>query len=436
LTDEKIYRESVRRSTIEGDLYIENGRVEAEEETLHVTGVIRCERDCELVGNIEAAELFSNRGDIIIRGSIKTGVIELRHGRLNVTGSVETEELYVSKSLNVTEDLTTKKMRIGGSIKVLGNVEAEKVRVGGSLTVEHDAKIDNLNVGGSCRIEGRSISKLIDVGGSFKAREVESEEVDSGGSFTSYGPVALESIRVGGTVNVGGGTIRRRIDVGGTFKSKEHLEFGDISVGGTVKLYGGGKGEIIDIGGTLSAEEKLSFTKLDVGGTVKLYGGGEGEELIVGGSMKCRGDLVISDHVKVGGKINVDGELSAKSIRVGGKLEADKVVAQQYIETNILYTRYGAKAARIEIDRRGKVRGPLIGDIITIKDRASVEDIHGDRIQLRRGCRAGNLYGKVIWIDTGCDVDSVTYTDELRADASVRIRRGAQKSDELPEPPI
>jgi len=436
LTDEKVYRETARKGTIEGNLYIANGRVEAEEDKLIVIGVIRCERDCELVGNIEASELLSNRGDITIRGSVKTGLIELRHGRLEVTGSVETNELRVSKSLSVDEDLTAKKIRVGGSIKVLGNVDAESARVGGSLTVEHDAKIDNLNVGGSCRIEGRANSKLINVGGSFKAGEVESEEIDSGGSFTAYGPVNLDSIRVGGTVKVGGGTIRRRIDVGGTFKSKEHLEFGDISVGGTVKLEGGGKGEIIDIGGTLNAEERLSFTKLDVGGTVKLYGGGEGEELIVGGTMKCRGDLVISDHVKVGGKIAVDGDLSAKSIRVGGRLEADKVVAKQYIETNVLYTRYGAKATRIEIERRGKVRGPLIGDIVTIKDRASVEDIYADRIQLRRGCRAGNLYGNVIWIDTGCDVDSVTYTDELRADASVRIRRGSQKSEELPEPPI
>jgi cytoskeletal protein CcmA (bactofilin family) len=436
LTDKKVYRETARMSTIEGDLYIENGRVEAEEDKLIVTGAIRCEHDCELVGDIEATELFSNRGDVLLRGSIKADKIELRHGRLDVSKSVITNEVRVDKSLKVDENLKAGLIRVGGSVNVRGETEAEKARVGGSFSVERDAKIDVLNVGGSCRIEGKATSKLIDVGGSFKAGEVESEEVDSGGSFTAYGPVNLESIRVGGTARVSGGTIRRRIDVGGTFRSNEYLEFGDISVGGTVKLKGGGKGEIIDIGGTLSAEEKLSFTKLDVGGTVKLYGGGEGEELIVGGTMKCRGDLVISDHVKVGGKIAVDGDLSAKSIRVGGKLEADKVVAEQYIETNILYTRNGAKATRIEIERRGKVRGPLIGDIITIKDRASVEDVYAERIQLRRGCRAGNLYGNVVWIDTGCDVDSVTYTDELRADASVRIRSGSQKSEELPEPPI
>ena len=55
MTDEKVYRETARKGTIEGDLYVENGRVEAEEDKLIVTGVIRCERDCELIGNIEAS---------------------------------------------------------------------------------------------------------------------------------------------------------------------------------------------------------------------------------------------------------------------------------------------------------------------------------------------------------------------------------------------
>lgn len=436
LTDERVYRETAQRGTVEGDLYIENGRVEAVEEKLVVSGVIRCERDCELIGDIEAAELFSNRGDVTIRGALRANKIELRHGRLDVSGSVITDELRIEKSLNVDENLYAKYMRVGGSASIRGDAEAERARIGGSLTVQKDVKIENLNVGGSCRIEGKAESKIIDVGGSFKAGEVESEEIDLGGSFTSYGPVNLESIRVGGTVKIGGGSVRRRIDVGGALNSSEHLTFGDISVGGTVRLDGGGTGQIIDVGGTLKVEEKLHFTKLDVGGTVKLYSGGEGEELIVGGTMKCRGDLSIHNHIKVGGKIAVDGDVTADSIRVGGKLEADKVVAQKYIETSILYTRQGAKATRIEIERRGKVRGPLVGDIVTIKDRASVEDIYANRIQLRRGCKAGNLYGRVIWIDTGCDVDSVTYTEELRSDSSVRIRHGSKKSDELAEPPV
>ena len=118
MTDEKVYRETARMSTIEGDLYIENGRVEAEEEKLIVTGVIRCERDCELVGDIETTELFSHRGDVLLRGSIKSDKIELRHGRLDVSKSVITNEVRVDKSLKVDENLKAGLIRVGGSINV------------------------------------------------------------------------------------------------------------------------------------------------------------------------------------------------------------------------------------------------------------------------------------------------------------------------------
>jgi cytoskeletal protein CcmA (bactofilin family) len=230
--------------------------------------------------------------------------------------------------------------------------------------------------------------------------------------------------------------VKGRIDVGGTLKSSEYLEFGDINVGGTVKLENGGSGQLIDVGGTFSSEGALRFTRIDVGGTVKLEGGAEGEDLSVGGTLKSGGDFTLSNRLKVGGSVSVDGVLRIASVRVGGKIEADKIYAEQFIETSSISTRYGAKATRIEIERKGIVRGPLVGEIITLKDRAEAEDVYADRIQLRGGCRAGNLYGRVIRIDSRCDVESVTYTEELRADDSVRIRNGSQKSEKLPEPPI
>jgi cytoskeletal protein CcmA (bactofilin family) len=156
----------------------------------------------------------------------------------------------------------------------------------------------------------------------------------------------------------------------------------------------------------------------------------------VGGTLRVYGDLTLSNRLKVGGKVAVDGTLEASSVRVGGKIEADKIIAEQFIETSTLKTRYGAKATRIEIERRGSVYGPLVGEIVTLKDRVSAEDIHADRIQLRGGCKAGNLYGRIVRIDSQCEVDSVTYTEELRADSSVKIRNGSRKSEKLPDPPI
>jgi hypothetical protein len=74
--------------------------------------------------------------------------------------------------------------------------------------------------------------------------------------------------------------------------------------------------------------------------------------------------------------------------------------------------------------------------VIIVKDRSRVEDIHGDDVQLRRGCRAGAVYGKRVSIEGGCDVDRVEYTESLRADPSVSFRSAPQKVEKLPEPPL
>ena len=68
MTDERIYRESAKLGAIDGDLYIEDGRVEATDGKISVTGAIRCERDCELVGEVEAREIYSPWGDVYVRG--------------------------------------------------------------------------------------------------------------------------------------------------------------------------------------------------------------------------------------------------------------------------------------------------------------------------------------------------------------------------------
>ena len=436
MTDERVYRESAKMGPIDGDLYIEDGRVEATDGKLTVKGAIRCERDCELVGEIEAREIYSPRGDVYVRGSVKVERIELKHGRLNVTGSLESGEIRVSKSMDIGGELKSDNARVGGSLEVTGNVEAGKIKVGGTFHANRDAKVDYVDVGGSYTVLGKVTSRSIDIGGTLRTNEIEAEDIDVGGTFTAEGPATVESIKVGGTVKLSGGKVKRRIDVGGTLKSSEFIDFGDINVGGTVKLEGGGKGQLIDVGGTLSSDEHLSFTRIDVGGTVSLDRGADGEDLTVGGSLKSRGDFTLSNRLKVGGRASVEGTLKVNSVRVGGRIEADKVLAEQFIETSDIRTRYGAKATRIEIERRGTVRGPLIGDIVTLKERAEADDIYADRIQLRGRCSAGNLYGRIIRIDSRCELQSVTYTEELSADGSVIIRGGSQKSEKLPDPPI
>ena len=128
--------------------------------------------------------------------------------------------------------------------------------------------------------------------------------------------------------------------------------------------------------------------------------------------------------------------MKADSIRVGGKLEADKAEAEKFIETSVLRTRLGAKAKRIELGRRGEARGPLIGEVVVVKERCSVEDVWGDEIQLRGRAQARRLYGRKVHVEHGCDVESVVYTEELRSEPSVRMGTPPQKAEKLPDPPF
>ena len=57
----------------------------------------------------------------------------------------------------------------------------------------------------------------------------------------------------------------------------------------------------------------------------------------------------------------------------GPSFDKDRVEAEQFIETSVLRTRHGAKATRIEISRKGNVEGPLIGEIIILKDKVEAQ---------------------------------------------------------------
>jgi hypothetical protein len=114
-----------------------------------------------------------------------------------------------------------------------------------------------------------------------------------------------------------------------------------------------------------------------------------------------------------------------------GKIESDK-----FIETYYLRTLRGAKASRIEISRRGIAHGPLIGKVIIVKERSSIEDVYGDEVHLRSGVRAGKIVGRRIILEHGCEVDEVIYSEQLRSDSGVRVRVPPKKTEELPKPPF
>ena len=58
-------------------------------------------------------------------------------------------------------------------------------------------------------------------------------------------------------------------------------------------------------------------------------------------------------------------------------------------------------------------------------------------MELRRGCRADNVYAARIDVERGCRIrGEVKYTESLSADRDVDFGRPPEKTEKLPPPPI
>ena len=424
---------------VEGDLIVDSGTVRAIKPgfMVKVTGVTDCNDDCIFESSLSTTELRGKGGDVTVEGDLEVEKsIKINRGSLEVFRNLKAEKLDVDRSTRVSGEMLVEDIRVGGTVRVKGVAKAYQLDVGGSFRAESDTEIDEIDVGGSVNVDGKTKSKSISVGGSFKGYgHVEASIIDVGGTVRIDAKVDLDEIDVGGSVRLSGGSVKT-VKVGGSFRSSKPINFENIRVGGTVKI-AGGSGENIDVGGTLRCDGDLTFDAIDVGGTVRIDGNAKGNNVEVGGTIKVRNSLNLTKDLRVGGKAQIGNDLNARSVLVGGKVEAEKIVASEEIRTNILCTREGAKSDYIELGRRGEAEGPLIARKVLIRERARVEEVYAETVTLRRGARAVNLYANEIIIENDCRISgNIMYTKELRTDRDVRFSSEPEKTEKLPEPPF
>ncbi|MGD2200687.1 MAG: hypothetical protein PVJ38_03515 [Candidatus Bathyarchaeota archaeon] len=432
-------RTSKEINRVDGDLYIDDATVKAGRPggVIEVSGMTEYRNDCFIESGLETDRLRGSGGDIVVDGDLTAkNSIRIRHGELEVRGDLETIKLDVDRRVKVSGNMKTDLARVGGSLRVKGDTKAARVDVGGSFKVDSDADVGEIDVGGSVKVEGSTKSGLINVGGTFKGYgPVEAEKIDVGGSVKLEDKADVEEIDVGGSVKV----VRGRtgdVKVGGSFKAREPINFSTIKVGGSVKIAGGIGGHV-DVGGSFKSDGDLTFQTIDVGGTVKIDGSGKGGNIDVGGTVRVRGDLDLQDELKVGGKADIGGVLKARVVRVGGRVEGEKIEAQDLIKTNTLRTRLGAKAGEIDIGRRGEAEGPLIAGRVLVRERARVEDVYADTVYLRRGSRAVNIYARKVTVENRCIITGqVKFTEEVNIDRDARLSYEPEKVESLPEPPF
>lgn len=396
-------RSTVTLDVVEGNLKVGDGATIKGVGTpskVKVSGMVYCEGHCTFECNLQA-ESFKGEEDITILGDleIKNGIC-VKDGRLEVAGKMTAGNVDVDERLLVGGDLIAEKIDVGGTLEVEGNTTAQKIDVGGRFIGKGEAKISDIDVGGSVMIESKSQIDYIDVGGS---------------------------------VNVKGGKIGK-VDVGGSFESKDSLEFDSIDVGGSVRLSGTNVGNDVDVGGSLRVDGNIKFRKIDVGGVIEISGWAEGDFIDVGGKLYVGEFLKLSGKIDVGGKAEVNGDLTAQTIDVGGSLEANQIQAEDTVSVGgALETKMGTKASKVKIGKHGEVTGPIFAEEALIREKAHVEDIHAKTIILKEKVTARSLYGEKIFVGSQCHVTGeVQYTESLEAEKDVFFAKTPQKVEKLP----
>jgi hypothetical protein len=158
----------------------------------------------------------------------------------------------------------------------------------------------------------------------------------------------------------------------------------------------------------------------------------------------------------VSGVTNVRDGLSAGRAKINGRFAAKKAIIDEEADiSGTLETRDGMKANTVLVRTGSRCRGPLVAGTVVVGQSgpgfsafalgqrmrvqagtSQVEDVYADRVSLGAGSRAGRIFAKTVALGSGCDIEEVTYVDELKTSDHVKIQRTVKKVATLPEPPL
>jgi cytoskeletal protein CcmA (bactofilin family) len=399
---------SVRLGRVEGQLTVgNNARIQAEDgRLLIVTGGAEFKGNAKLDCNLECESLRLER-----------------FGRLKTTG-----DLMVHKALDVSN-----------SIEVGGTVKAESVDVGGHI-IARSVLCKRMRVGGTAEVLDMLSADSVEVGGKIEAR----------------GKLDVKDLQVGGKAELGGGTIMGTINVGGKFETSSGLEFGELRIYGVGSLAMASKGRKIVASGKLDAGGDLQCDEIDISGVASVSGDCKAVRVEVNGKLDVSGSLTASDRLDVHGLTGVSKILSGGTLRVGGRLSAERAIFSQDAELfGSLETRSGLKARSVVICSGTRCAGPIVAETVEVGESgprfsahlwgqrirvqagtSQVEDVYATELVIGPGSRAKRLYAKSVELGSGCDIDEVNYVTELKMGDHVKIIHPVKKVERLREPPL
>jgi len=390
------------------------------------------------------------RLDVAHGGSIRAaeGNLVVVSGEARFRGSANIDCDFECAGLTVER---AGKLAVSGDLTVHG-----KVDVSNAVSVRGLMKAETIDVGG--RLTARSVScKRMRVGGIAEVWELlEAGLVEVGGKIESKGTLKVEELRVGGQADIGGGSIKGIVNVGGKFRSSAKLEFGELQVFGACSLAPGSKGMKIDASGKLEAKGDLECEVVEIAGVASVEGNLTTSRTEVRGKLDVAGSLRASGGLDASGVSQVGGVFEGQSLKVAGRFSAKRALVSSGAEIyGRAETREGLKAATVRIGSGTVCTGPIVGETVEVGESgpgvsaffwgqrlrvqagtSRVDDVYATKVSLGPGSRAGHIYAATVSLGPGCDVDAVTYVDELKVTERVKIAHPVQKVDRLKEPPL
>jgi cytoskeletal protein CcmA (bactofilin family) len=373
---------------------------------------------------------------VVVTGEARFG------GNATVDCDLECERLTVERSgkLVVSGNLTVHtKLDVSNAIEVGGMMKAEDVDVGGRVNAR-SVSCKRMRVGGIARVSESLQAELVEVGGKIEAR----------------GTLDVKELRVGGKAEIGGGAITGTINVGGKFESSSSLDFGELQVFGMCSLAAGSKGRKIAASGKLKADGDLECDQIEIAGVAAVSGSCRAVRVEVKGKLDVARSLTTSERLDVYGAAEVGGAFDGESLRVSGKFSAEKAILTKDAEIyGSVDTQKGLKAKSVLVRSGTRCTGPIVGETVEVgmsgpgvnafflgqrlriqAATSRVEDVYASRVVIGAGSRAGRIFAERVDLGSGCDVDEVTYVDELKVADHVTIAHPVRKVDGLKEPPL
>lgn len=381
------------------------------------------------VGN--NATITSERGKVVVTGETTF------HGSASVDCGLESENLRVERSgrLRVNGDLSVKmSLDVSNSVEVSGTLKAESIDVGGRVKAG-SVSCQKMRVGGTAEVLHLLRAELVEIGGKLDA----------------HGPVESKELRVGGKAKVGGGTVSGIVDVGGRFESSSRLDFNELRVHGVGSLGADSRGKKVSISGKFDSRGPLQCDQLDISGVASVAGDCSASSVNVNGKLDISGSLAASDHLAVQGMANVRGVYTGSSVRVRGGLSAEEAVLTGAADVSgEVRTSKGLKAKSIVIRTGTRCSGPIIGEEVDVGSSgpgvsahfwgqrirlqlgtSQVEDVYASRVVVGPGSRARRVFGEVVELGSGCDIEEVAYVKGIKVGDHVKIARPVRKVDKL-----